>query len=262
MRIRHSIAPSRVALLVLTLLIPGTIAIAAPSPAPRALDLHLPLLRSVGLVAGAPVRVAEATAPTAESTAPARVDAIVDAIQRTYESVEDFQASFTQEFHHASLGETRVSEGRVFFRKPGMMRWDYRTPTERFLISDGASLWVYEPEFAQYYTQSLAESQLPTALRFLMGEGDLRRDFEISLREERDGQAVLDLVPRRSEGQVRRLRFTVDLETSTVIESVIVDPLGNTNRLRLRNVRQNAGLPASGFTFTPPAGTSRITAPQ
>ncbi|TVR02912.1 MAG: outer membrane lipoprotein carrier protein LolA [Deltaproteobacteria bacterium] len=265
----HAILPRLAATLcVASLALPATAQ--GPAEPPRTLLAGSPFASLLP----ASLRAPTTPAPTAERDTPdlriaeapgeqeERVGTIVAAIQATYERVDDFQANFTQEFHNPTLGETRTSEGRVFFRKPGMMRWDYQTPTERFLISDGQTLWVYEPEFDQYYTQSLADSQLPTALRFLMGEGDLRRDFEITLREERNGTAVLDLVPRESEAQVRRLRFTVHLESATVTETVVVDPLGNTNRLRFRQVRQNAGLPSSGFSFSPPSGTTRITAPQ
>lgn len=204
--------------------------------------------------------LAQAEAP--EPAADGRVDEVVERIQQVYDNVQDFSADFTQEYTSVSLGETRTSEGHVYFKKPGMMRWDYRTPTERYLISDGANLWVYEPEFGQYYQQSLRDSQLPSALRFLMGEGELSEDFAVTLQEEQDDAILLELVPHQPTGQYARLQFVVSPASWQVVETTVFDSLGNTNRLVFSSVEQNAGLPDSGFNFTPPQGAVRIEAPE
>lgn len=206
------------------------------------------------------VEVAQAEAP--QSAADGRVDEVVERIQQVYDNVQDFSADFTQEYTSVSLGETRTSEGHVYFKKPGMMRWDYRTPTERYLISDGSNLWVYEPEFGQYYQQSLRDSQLPSALRFLMGEGELSEDFAVTLQEEQEDAILLELVPHQPTGQYARLQFVVSPASWQVVETTVFDSLGNTNRLVFSSVEQNSGLPDSGFNFTPPQGAVRIEAPE
>lgn len=202
--------------------------------------------------------------PAAESeeSATATLDRVVDRVQSYYDSVRDFVADFEQEYTSAAMGETRTSHGRVFFKKPGKMRWDYAAPTERYLISDGRQLWIYEPEYGQYFTESLSESQLPAALRFLMGEGDLRENFTISLGDARGGRTVLNLEPKVPNSQYARLRFVVDDETGAVEETVIFDAIGNQNRLKFTNARQNQGLPDSGFDFEPPSGAVQIEAPR
>ena len=187
---------------------------------------------------------------------------IADKVQAVYDQVRDFSANFTQEYSSVSMGSTRRSEGRVFFKKPGKMRWDYAGPNERYLISDGDQLWVYEPEFAQYYNEALADSQLPSALRFLMGEGNLKDEFAIRVRSKDEKQITLELVPKQRNSQFARLHFVVSAESFNVLETTIFDALGNTNRLKFQEVRQNIGLPNSGFNFAPPAGTTRVEAPN
>ena len=189
------------------------------------------------------------------------VRAVVDRVQEAYDQVTDFTANFTQEYTSVTLGETRTSRGRVFFKKPGMMRWDYNEPSQRFMISDGSTLWVYEPEFAQYYTESLTDSQLPSALRFLMGQGRLTEDFEVTIPERSSRRITLALVPRTPNSQFSMLHFVVDATSYQVRETVVFDALGNTNRLVFSSVRQNSGLPNTGFTFTPPRGATRVEGP-
>lgn len=218
--------------------------------------------------AAAPVSVTASAAAAAEpkpsarpAAAPTDAAAIADRVQAVYDEVRDFSADFTQEYSNVSLGSSRSSTGRVFFKKPGKMRWDYKGPNERFLISDGSQLWVYEPEFAQYYNQSLTDSQLPSAMRFLMGEGNLRDEFAVRVRSQTAEKITLELVPKQRSSQFARLHFVVDATSFHVLETTVFDALGNTNRLRFSRVRQNTDLPDSGFDFTPPAGTTRVEPP-
>lgn len=233
--------------------------------------MSLPMIFAITLgLAAAPI------AATAQSNAPAEEKntdgaqkgqteealEIADKVQKTYDSVQDFSAKFTQEYRSASMDSTRTSEGRVFFKKPGKMRWDYAKPDERYMISDGKSLWVYEPEFAQYYSEALEDSQLPSALRFLMGTGNLRDEFAVRIRKQDAKKITLELVPKERSSQFSRLHFVVENNTFNVVEVTVFDALGNTNTLRFHDVKQNAGLPDKGFDFTPPKGTTRVKAPS
>jgi len=243
--------------------------------------ISLPLLFTFALVAAPIAATAQsknANTPAAQNTSTATASnpsndggqkgqteealQIADKVQETYDNVQDFSAKFTQEYRSASMDSTRTSEGRVFFKKPGKMRWDYAKPDERYMISDGKSLWVYEPEFAQYYSEALEESQLPSALRFLMGKGNLRDEFAIRIRKQDSKKITLELVPKERSSQFSRLHFVVDAQDYNVLEVTVFDALGNTNTLRFQNVRQNAGLPDKGFDFTPPKGTTRVKAPS
>ena len=42
----------------------------------------------------------------------------------------------------------------MWLKKPGRMRWDYEKPEKKLMVSDGSTLWVYEPEDEQAATQN------------------------------------------------------------------------------------------------------------
>jgi outer membrane lipoprotein carrier protein len=187
------------------------------------------------------------TAETAETAE------IIAQVQRFYDEVESYHADFEQTYANIALGDTQVSSGHVYFLKPGRMRWDYSPPDEKYLVSDGDVLWAYEPEFNQVVRMDLANNDLPTAIRFLMGEGDLLADFEIEQIEcEAVDRICLELVPRVSTGQYRALQFVVDPERYNVVETTIIDPIGNRNHFVFSNANTTDRLPPSGFEFTPP----------
>ena len=55
-------------------------------------------------------------------------------------------ANFTQTFRSAATAQQVVERGRLFVKRPGRMRWDYKQPDKKvFLVrSDGTTL-VYVP---------------------------------------------------------------------------------------------------------------------
>ncbi len=200
----------------------------------------------------------------AEAPADTELDAaaIVDRVQATYDDMTTYTAAFEQRYTNEALGDTDVSTGRVFFLMPGMMRWDYAAPVVRHFVSDGSDLWIYEPEQAQYFTQSLGDSELPTALRFLMGAGRLSDDFDITVSSQTADRVELRLVPIEDEGQYDELQFIVDPATWSVTEVVIFDPIGNTNHLIFSDATYGEHYTPEDFRFTPPAGTRQVEDPM
>ena len=47
-------------------------------------------------------------------------------------------------------------EGKVYFKKKGMMRWDYQVPNQK-LISNGQTLWYYQPEENQVFVSDVSK---------------------------------------------------------------------------------------------------------
>lgn len=230
----------------------------------RTLAVGLAVLVGVGLVPAsgtsdeAPM-VAQLDAPSNadgaagdEVGAEPEVDQIIDRVQAYYDAIEAYHADFQQTYTNLALGESLESSGHVYFLKPGRMRWDYATPEPRYLISNGSVLWTFEPEFNQAARVDLSSSEYPTAIRFLMGEGNLRTDFEITRVDcEAESAFCLELVPRISEGQYRSLLFVVDATEFRVRETAIVDPVGSTNRFVFSNVVTSDPLPPANFEFEP-----------
>ena len=67
----------------------------------------------------------------------------------------------------------------------------------------------------------------------------------------------LALRPRKAEGELGRLRLTVDAQSYDIVGAEIVDPLGNVTRLRFSDLRRNTGLDDAQFRFEVPAGRRR-----
>ncbi|MBA2662165.1 MAG: outer membrane lipoprotein carrier protein LolA [Bradymonadaceae bacterium] len=246
------------------------------------LGLALVVTTGVPIVGSAPGELAAQETPKSEpkvevkaepkveaARAPANMTAteVAERIQGFYQKTTDFQSSFKQTYTDVAAGESKTSSGTVYFKKPGKMRWDYNSAKDakkrdKVLVSDGSTFWIYEFEFQQVFKQCLAESQLPTSLRFLMGEGNLLDEFDVELTPKSTAaRPELKLTPKQPTAQYRELRFIVDPTTFQVARTTIYDPYGNTNQIEFNSMRVNRNLPDSGFEFSPPKG-ARVLNPQ
>lgn len=184
------------------------------------------------------------------------VECVIERLQHKYRSVKSMSANFKQTYTYAVYQRKQISTGNVFLKSPGRMRWDYRTPTAKVFVADGESLWVYEPEKNQAYQRLLKESQLPIAIRFLMGEGDLLQAFRPTFESANAETVTVRLVPKKPTAKYKELAMVINRSDFMVQETTIVDSVNNTNQVRFSNVRLNLDLPDSGFQFVPPANVT------
>jgi outer membrane lipoprotein carrier protein len=191
---------------------------------------------------------------------PPAVDAaaVLAKVQKFYDSTKDLHARFEQTLE-SGVGAKKKASGEMWLKKPGRMRWDYVKPEKKLMLADGQTLWVYEPEDEQAFKQDLKSSTLPVSVTFLLGQGKLAEEFEVQAVTVEGvgnpGQVVLKLVPKLATAAYRYLLFVVDPATGMVLESVIYDQQGGTNRLAFSAVETNKGAPDAKFKFSPPAGT-------
>jgi chaperone LolA len=191
------------------------------------------------------------------------VDAAVEAIQKHYESVSDLRAAFVQTTRSVALGGAgrtgaNTSRGTVVFAKPGKMRWSYEEPEPSLVVSDGKTLWLYDPIHSEVQQTSVSDGYLSgAAIQFLIGEGDMRRDFRVTEVSCAEGIALLELVPR-TDATYEKLRVLVDLASGEVGRTTIFDLVGNVTEVTFSDVRTNQHPAEAVFRFEPPDGVEVI----
>ena len=184
------------------------------------------------------------------------------AVQSRYEGVRDVAASFEQTTNAARLGGSpsapSASRGRVTLAKPGKMRWNYEDPEPSLVVSDGKTVWIYDPAFGEAQKMPAAEGFLTgAAAQFLLGAGDMRRDFKVSTVSCTDAAAELELIPRQP-ATYEKVFLGIEPATGTVHRTRIVDLLGNVVTVEFRDQRFNLNPPESEFRFQAPDGVRVI----
>lgn len=212
----------------------------------------------------APEAAAEAPKPRSE---PACANAVAGKVQRHYEAVRDLSARFTQTTQVVALGtasqsNATTSGGAVDFSKPGRMRWAYEHPEPSLVVTDGQDLWIYDPGMKEAQKYHAGEGFLSgAALQFLLGEGEMARDFRVKAISCQEDEARLDLRPRRA-AAYEHLEIRVDPGTGEVRETAVFDLVGNVTRVAFEDVRTNSGLGEELFRFSPPEGVRVVEVPE
>ncbi len=196
-------------------------------------------------------------APAAPAALPSAA-ALAAKVQGYYERTRDLEAAFTQTYTYAGFGRKQVSSGTLRVKKPGMMRWDYVKPAPKTIAVKGSRLVQWEPEENQAYVdEKFDASAMSAAVTFLLGKGDLAREFDLSVSDV--GELVLR--PKAPDPRVESIALTV-ADDGAVTATRVVDGSGNVNELKFGAMRRNVGLPDSAFDVKLPKDVHRISAPQ
>lgn len=197
---------------------------------------------------------ASAAGPTAEE--------IAKKVQAFYDSTKTFQAQFTQTYTIKVQNVKKVSTGKVTFEKPGKMSFRYDAPNGNRVVSDGSVIRIYEKDSEQLYESPMGKSQYPAALAFLLGTGQLLRDFDLRLLEagqmKFEGGYVLEGTPKEATAAYQKVLLYVDSATSQVRRVLILDAQGNKNRFDFAEPVVNKAVPKDEFEFTAPPGTNVV----
>jgi outer membrane lipoprotein carrier protein len=201
-------------------------------------------------------------APLPALSAPTPQD-VVARVQKQYDQGGGFKARFRQESRMQAAGQAEKAEGLLYFQKPCRMRWQYENPPEqkKEIVADGREVWMFIPQDAVvmvYPLNKVLRSDL--VMRFFSGMGELSRDFQISWHRPPQAGAdyVIDLFPRRSQPELKRLTLTINPRNYQVEKLEFANALGEETRFAFSQVQLNLRLKPGFFTFTPPPGVQVV----
>lgn len=223
------------------------------SPLPR-------LLAAVvwAAVPAGPPAAAQAIPSTRALPPPADVAAL---LQQRYERVKDFSASFTQTYEGGVLRRKAVESGTVYVKKPGRMRWEYTAPQKKLFVSDGTTMYMYFPQDRQVMIYPVPEhDEATSAILFLMGRGDVTRDFAIRYAEGNAGSDdyVLRLDPKVRQADYDWLEVRIDRASLQIRGLTAGDAQGGRSTFVFSDFKENVRLADKLFEFRIPRGTEVI----
>jgi outer membrane lipoprotein carrier protein len=138
------------------------------------------------------------------------------------------------------------------------MRWEFAEP-QQTLVSDGKFFWFHQPAENQVIKtpfQNAFTSGTPAS--FLLGVGQLEKDFTVSLTNETAEAYQLRLTPKQDPEAIGTLDLTVNTKTFDIEQAVVTDPLSNVTRLHLSDIDRSSPLTDDQFHFSPPAGVDVV----
>lgn len=186
---------------------------------------------------------------------------IMGGMERRYASVQSATGHFQQTYR--APGIDQVESGEFWLKKPGLMRWEYNKPEEKLFIADGRECFLYVPQDRQVTVQPLSASDLrSTPLSFLLGEGNISKNYSLSRESEFrsifNNTILLRLTPRRYEEMYVFLVLELDAASYEIRRVTLREHSGNTSEFLLSNVATNVKVEQKHFRFSPPRGVEVI----
>jgi len=189
------------------------------------------------------------------------VHAIAQGVDNHYNHLQTLQAEFTEVYRGA--GVERTESGSLWLKKPGKMRWEYRSPKEKLFLSDGKDAWFYLPGDHQVRRTSVKKlDDLRSPLGFLLGKTRLQKELDgLSLAPDITpidrANIVLRGVPKTMADRIREviLEITPDFHIARIQfeeadESVI--------EYRFSDQKENVAIAGQRFRFAAPPGVEII----
>jgi outer membrane lipoprotein carrier protein len=186
-------------------------------------------------------------------------EAIVERLQKSYDATADFVADFRQETEVKTLNRTLKSMGKVSFKRPGKMLWRYDEPKGQFVLADGKHLYFYQPEQNQVIKSPLKNAfrgDIP--LSFLLGLGNLKKEFTATLKATEENNYVLRLEPKAEAGGFSEILLAVNKASSDIAWVSIRDAAANLTTIRFSGMRKGTALNDSLFQVQVPQGADVV----
>jgi outer membrane lipoprotein carrier protein len=194
------------------------------------------------------------------------IHSIAAAVDEHYNHLHTLQAEFTEIYRGS--GMERTESGTLWLakgglKKPGKMRWEYRSPREKLFVSDGRDAWFYVPADRQARRADARKlDDIRSPLAFLLGKSKLEKELRgLSLapdiRPATAEDVVLRGVPEVLAQRVSEVLLEVTPEHRIArIEIHEVD--GSVTEYRFSKQKENDPIPEARFKFGPPPGTETI----
>lgn len=208
------------------------------------------MLRSLGLWSlAAGLTLGPWLAAAAATTPEARLDAYLSGLGT-------LRAEFHQEVIDADGRLREQAAGTLTLQRPGRFRWDYRKPEGQLLVSDGATLWLYDAELEQVTVRPVSQALTATPAMLLAGQGRVGEVFVVEAEPASGGLEWLALTPRRADTDFRRVRLA--FRRGELLRMELTDRLGQLTRIEFSAIERNPAVPAGAFRFEPPPGVDVV----
>ena len=171
--------------------------------------------------------------------------------------LQSLDAAFEQVVVDARGMVTERASGHVVAKRPGRFRWISDPPFAQQLISDGETLWFYDPDLEQVTVRAVDDELLSTPALLLSGNVErVVKTFDVTLEVDAEGYLEFELTPTDQGSLFESLVFSFDTRRPTLLE--IVDALGQRTRIFFTEFTPNPTVDLSSFVFEIPPGVDVI----
>ena len=181
---------------------------------------------------------------------------VIAKINKATSGLKSMSCSFTQTKHLSMLSDKMVSEGKMNYKQPNKLRWEYTSPYQYLFIFNGTKVYVgnkSRKDVIDTNSNKLFKEVARIMMSTVTGTAlSNAADFSVSVE---DGKTLwnVTLIPKKKETRKMFTRIVLSFSKSDLMISEINLHEKNNDRtnIRLRNIKTN--LPINENLFAIPA---------
>ena len=171
----------------------------------------------------------------------------IQQLRNLLQPISSLSAQFKQQVTDADGFQLQQSEGLFQVAQPNNLRWIVEQPMPQQVISNGLTLWLYDPDLEQVIVKPFDASIESTPA--ILFSGDLTRlDSAYFIRQL--SPDVFQLTPEQEGSLFSELQIIFVDQLPASIS--LTDSLEQVTRITFSDVRLNPSLPAALFEFEVP----------
>lgn len=156
----------------------------------------------------------------------------------------------------AALDISEIASGKMWFERPGKMRWEYEYPRKQDFIINSNTFWFYQPDQNQVLINSIEKAFLSDVpVSFLLGVGSLKETFSFESGCRNEDGVVLNLKKKSGDENIKSFALLVTPDQALPRGARIEDVGGNITSIVIRTPVLNRPFEKTLFEANFPRGT-------
>ncbi len=183
------------------------------------------------------------------------LDDIMDRIEKRYAG-SGFSAHFDQKSTIKAMEITDNAYGKLFVKRPDMMRWEYEAPEKQIIMTDGDTLWIYRPADKQVMTgKAPVYFGNGKGATFLSDIRAVRKQFIVSLEKKDDSVFyVLKLLPKEKKFDISVIYLSISKKNFDVVKIASYNAYEDETLIVMGDFQFNQEFDNAIFNFAIPPG--------
>ena len=177
---------------------------------------------------------------------------VLSLVQEKINITSSFKAEFQQVSWNELLQQKTVAQGKLFYMKPGLLRWEYTQPNPQLIIVGEKNVWLYDP-LLENVSVKVKEGINSPLLQIISGENTLYDNFILFSSSDNDNSTTeLRLYPKKQSEELESIVLTVEKKDYRIIEISLYERSKNFRQFMFTDVSTNISLGKEKFVFEIP----------
>lgn len=164
-----------------------------------------------------------------------------------------FKADFNQQILSEEGQLLQTNKGRLAVSKPNLLYWHISEPDESLIVSDGNTLWFYDP-FIEQVTLYSIDNAINNTPVLLLVNSDLNLWQNYAIKQMSDEHFIIQSKDENS--QVKSLTLVFNKAGNSLLNFEILDATGQLSRISLSNNQALSADDKKLFQYTPAEGVA------